>query len=97
MCTQYYMNDDLLYRGHCHNVYVRINVSKVAGEGHYKVVVGGYGIDSYDVTHLSRQSDKLFHLGRTIALNTGCNFFDFDDMSSRHTINHRCAHAHNTR
>jgi len=80
-----------MYRGHCHNVYVRVTVVKVAGEGYYKVVLGGYGIDTYDVTHLSKQAEKLFHLGRTIALNTGLNFFDFDDMSTRHMIRHRCA------
>jgi len=91
--VQYYVNDDLVYRGDCHNVYIRISVVSVAGKGYYKVVVGGYGIDTFDVTRLSQQSDKLFHLGRTIALNTGCNFFDFDDMSARHTIRHRCSHA----
>jgi len=91
--VQYYVNDDLIYRGHCHNVYVRITVVKVAGDGYYKVVIGAYGIDALDVTHLSKHADKLFHLGRTIALNTGCNFFDFDDVSSRHTTRHRCSHA----
>jgi len=93
MCMQYYINDNLIYRGHCHNVYIRIDVSKVSGDGYYKVVIGGYGIDTYNVTYLSKNSEKLFHLGRTIALNSGCNFFDFDDMSARHTIAHRCSHA----
>ena len=88
---QYYVNDELVYRGECHNVYIRVKVVKVAGDGYYKVVVGGYAIDAFDVTHLSKQPDKLFHLGRTIALNTGCNFFDFDDMSARHTIKCRCS------
>jgi len=93
VCIQYYVNDDLVYRGHCHNVYIRVKVVKVAGKRYYKVIIGGYGIDAFDVTHLSKQPDKLFHLGRTIALNTGCNFFDFDDLSARHTIRHRCSHA----
>ena len=84
------MNDDLVYRGHCRNVYVRIKVVKVAGDPYYRVVIGGYGIDMIDVTHLSKHADKLFHLGRTIALNVGCNFFDFDDLSARHTITDRC-------
>lgn len=91
--VQYYVKDDLVYRGHCHNVYIRLKVLKVAGEAYYKVVIGGYGIDAFDVTHLSEQPDKLFHLGRTIALNTRCNFFDYDDISTRHTIRHRCLHA----
>lgn len=90
--TQYYVNDDLVYRGHIHNMYIRIKVVKVDGMGYYKVVIGGYGMDTIDVTHLSKQPDKLFHLGRTIALNIGCNFFDYDDMSARHTIKHRCTH-----
>ena len=93
--VQYYVNDDLVYQGHCHNVYVRIKVVRVAGDGYYKVVIGGYGIDAFDVTHLSKRAEKLFHLGRTIALNTGLNFFDFDDLSARHTIRERCAHADN--
>jgi len=70
-------------------------VVKVAGDGFYKVVLGGYGMDTIDVTHLSKQADKLFHLGRTIALNTGCNFFDFYDLSARHTIRHRCSDEDN--
>jgi len=89
--VQYYVNDELVYRGHCHNIYIRIKAIKVAGEGYYKVIICGYGIEAFDVTHLSKQADKLFHLGRTIALNTGCNFFDYDDMSVRHTIVHRCS------
>jgi Domain of unknown function (DUF4579) len=54
------------------------------------MIVHGYGTDSYDVTLLSKYPDKLFHLGRTIALNVGINFFDFNDISARHTIQHRC-------
>jgi len=91
--VQYYVNDTLMYKGDCHNIYVRIKVMKVAETGYYKVIIGGYGIDMIDVTHMSKQPEKLFHLGRTIALNTGLNFFDFDNVSTRHTIRHRCSHA----
>lgn len=92
---QYYTDGKLLYRGHVHNVYIRVKEFRTSGNSYYRLIVDGYGLDvAHDVTLMpSSRPEKFTRLGRRLAANLGINFFDYDDTSTRHVIRHRCPNA----
>lgn len=89
---EYYVDGQLVYQGHCHNLYIRVKYETGGTEEshYYSIVVNGYGIREYSVTRISRKREKLYKLGRRLAAHLNLNFFDSADRSTNHVIRHLC-------
>lgn len=88
---EFYKGDRLIYRGHLHNVYIRLKgVSSGGGDTYYSVVLCGYQVDEEPITSSTTQHDRLAKLGRRLAHKLNLNFFDHQDKSRYHVIRHRC-------
>lgn len=90
---EYYVGDELVYQGHCHNLYIRVkNETGDTEESHlYSLVVNGYALREYPITRHSRRREKLYRMGRRLAFNLNLNFFDSADKSTNHVIRHYCS------
>ncbi|XP_072040861.1 cation channel sperm-associated auxiliary subunit TMEM249-like [Amphiura filiformis] len=90
----FYKADHLVYRGHVHNVYIRLVGQKSGtGEVYYKVVLNGYHLEEQALTSSTVRKDKLEKLARKLATRLNINYFDWMDKSTKHVIRHRCPYA----
>lgn len=90
-CYEYYRGEKIIYRGHLHNVFVRLKSTEAAeGEIYFKVILGGYLVDEFDVTNYSDKSDGLKILAKQLAKNLNINYIDHKDISRHHVVRHLC-------
>ncbi|CAD5121306.1 unnamed protein product [Dimorphilus gyrociliatus] len=88
---EYYKGESLIYRGHLHNVFVRLKgVEAAAGEFYFKVTLGGFLVEEYDITNYSDKCDQLKVLARQLSKNLDLNFIDYKNVSRQHIIRHLC-------
>lgn len=93
---EFYKKDRLIYRGHYHNIYIRLKGEKSgAGEIFFTITLNGYHIEEEHLTSSSRSMEKLRKLGRRLALRLDLNYFDYMDKSRHHIIRHFCPYASN--
>ena len=91
---EFYKGNHLVYRGHVHNVYIRL-VGQKSGTGdvYYKVALNGYHLEEQALTSITVRKEKLEKLGRKLATRLNINYFDWMDKSTKHVIRHRCPYA----
>ena len=90
---EYYRGDDLVYRGHYHNIYIRLKgQNSGGGDTFYCLVLGGYMVDEESISATAPRLLKLAKLGRRLAGRLQLNYFDSPDVSRCHIIRHRCPH-----
>ena len=90
---EFYIGEKLIYRGHLHNIYIRLTAVNSGGSTwHYTVVINGYMIEEYPVTpyYSSLRREHLARMGRRLAQKLDINFFDCADKSRTHNIRNRC-------
>ncbi|XP_078572208.1 cation channel sperm-associated auxiliary subunit TMEM249-like [Branchiostoma floridae x Branchiostoma japonicum] len=90
---QWYKGEDLVYRGHYHNVYLRLAGQSTGSAIYYKLVIRGYKIEGQDLCRATKNREKLIKLARRLAAKLNLNFFDYEDSSSSHAIRHYCPPA----
>ena len=89
-----YRGDKLVYRGHYHNIYIRLVAQKShGGDTYYHVELNGYQVDKQVLTSTSTKMMKLRKLGRRLAGRLNLNYFDFMEKSRHHIIRHKCPYA----
>lgn len=88
---EYYRGKKLIYRGHLHNIFVRLKgVGAAEGQTYFKVVFGGYLVNEFNVTNYSDKYDELKALAKQLAKNINVNFIDYKDRSKQHVVRHLC-------
>ena len=88
---EFYLGEMLIYRGHVHNIYIRLKGQKTAnGEMRYQVVLNGFMIEEVVITSSSQRNNKLAKLARRLAHRLNLNYFDTPDKSRYHVIRHQC-------
>ena len=88
---EFHRSNKLIYRGHLHNIYIRLKgVNSGSGVTYYLVILSGYQVDEESITSSTMQHDSLAKLGRRLAHKLNLNFFDHQDKSRYHVIRHRC-------
>ncbi|XP_038063527.1 transmembrane protein 249-like [Patiria miniata] len=91
---EFHTGNRLVYRGHIHNVYIRLVGQKSgAGDTYYKIVLNGFHLEEQALTSSSIRRHKLEKLGRKLATRLNLNYFDFVDESVKHVVRHRCPYA----
>ena len=90
---EYYRGKKLVYRGHYHNIYIRLKgQNSGGGDTFYSLVLGGYLVDEESISATTPRLQKLAKLGRRLAGRLQLNYFDSPDTSRCHIIRHRCPH-----
>lgn len=91
---EFYRGNKLIYRGHYHNIYIRL-IGQNTGNGdvYYNVVLEGYYVDSTTITSAVTFPKKLMKLAKKLAYRLDLNYFDPADRSRGHIIRHRCPYA----
>ncbi|XP_033099046.1 transmembrane protein 249-like [Anneissia japonica] len=88
---EFRIKDRLIYRGHVHNIYIRlVGQNSGAGDVYYKVVLNGYHSEELPLTSSTVRKEKLEKLGKKLAARLNLNYFDWLDRSTKHVIRHRC-------
>ncbi|XP_071941114.1 cation channel sperm-associated auxiliary subunit TMEM249-like [Antedon mediterranea] len=88
---EFRINNRLIYRGHVHNIYIRlVGQNSGAGDVYYKVVLNGYHSEELPLTSSTVRKEKLEKLGKRLAARLNLNYFDWLDKSTKHVIRHRC-------
>ena len=88
---EFYKGNRLIYKGHYHNIYVRLNgIKSGGGEMFFSMVVGGYMAEEQGLCVHSTGMVKLRRLGRRLAHRLNLNYFDYQDVSRHHIIRHKC-------
>ena len=81
----------LVYRGHLHNLYLRVKgMASGGGETYYNVILGGYMVEPEALTRRSSSKKALAKLARKLAYKLDLNYFDSADKSRSHIVRHRC-------
>jgi hypothetical protein len=88
---EYYRGDRLVYRGHFHNIYIRLK-GQLTGNGqmYYTLIMNGYQLDEEELTSSSPIHDKLAKFGRKLAHRLDLNYFEYNDRSRYHIIRQQC-------
>lgn len=93
---EFYIGEKLIYRGHLHNVYIRLTAVNSGGATwHYCVVLNGYMVEEESLTPTSTRREHLARMGRRLAQKLDVNFFDCSDKARTHVIRHRCPYRNN--
>ena len=88
---EYYRGNQLIYRGHYHNVYIRLKgQSSGGGDTYYTVVLDGFNLNEEAISANSTKLKKLAKLARKLATRLNVNYFDSPDKSRCHVIRHQC-------
>ena len=91
---EFYRGNRLIYRGHVHNLYIRLKgQNSGGGDTYYQVVLDGYLVDEEPITGSTTRKDRLAKLARRLSARLNINFFDSTDKSRYHVIRHRCPYA----
>nr|XP_060628782.1 cation channel sperm-associated auxiliary subunit TMEM249 [Anolis sagrei ordinatus] len=86
---QFYIKGILWHEGPLHQIYVRIVAQRDAyGKLFYSLIINGYHLEVLTLSDLSEKYEILDNLGRRIARNLNLNYFDYQDVSTRHVIRH---------
>uniref|UniRef100_A0A8D0BJ48 Transmembrane protein 249 n=1 Tax=Salvator merianae TaxID=96440 RepID=A0A8D0BJ48_SALMN len=86
---QFYIKGILWQEGPLHQIYVRLVAQRDAyGKLFYKLIINGYRLEMLTLADLSNKFELIDSLGRRIARNLNLNFFDYEDISTRHVIRH---------
>ena len=92
---EFYRGNKLIYRGHYHNIYIRLKgQSSGGGETYYSVVLDGYHVDEEAITSTTTKMKMMAKMGRKLAHRLDINYFDSPDKSRAHVIRHRCPYRH---
>lgn len=94
-----YRGDELRYRGHFHNIYVKLKCvttrrdrrtrDKTDPELYYLVLCGVRMAPVY-LSPRSKSFHEMRRLGKRIATNFNLNFVDMECVSKHHHVRHRC-------
>ena len=88
---EYYHGDRLVYRGHYHNIYIRLKGQQTGnGEMYYTLIMNGYLLNEEELTSSSPIHNKLAKFGRKLSHRLDLNFFDYTDKSRYHIIRQKC-------
>ena len=91
---EFYRGRKLIYRGHYHNIYIRLKGENAGGgDVYHSIVLGGFHIDEYAITGSMITAKRLTKWGRRLAHRLDLNFFEAADKSRDHVIRHRCPYA----
>ncbi|XP_077788784.1 cation channel sperm-associated auxiliary subunit TMEM249 [Podarcis muralis] len=86
---QFYIKGILWQEGPLHQIYVRLIAQTDAyGKRYYSLIINGYRLEVLTLAALTDQFELLDSVGRRIARNLNLNFFDYEDVSTRHVIRH---------
>jgi len=97
-----YRGRRLKYRGHFHNIYVKLKCVQTHKAGKtknkddrrlYYLVLSGYNVSPIFLSPKAKSFFELRKLGKRIATNFNINFIDVEPVSKHHQIRHRCAYG----
>nr|XP_056710573.1 cation channel sperm-associated auxiliary subunit TMEM249 [Euleptes europaea] len=87
---QFYIKGCLWQEGPLYQIYVRLVAQRDAyGKLFYSLIINGYRLEVLTLANLSSKFEPIDILGRRIARNLNLNYFDYEDISTRHVIRHR--------
>ncbi|KAL8181445.1 UNVERIFIED_CONTAM: hypothetical protein K2H54_002064 [Gekko kuhli] len=87
---QFYIKGCLWQQGPLYQIYVRLVAQRDAyGKLFYSLIINGYRLEVLSLANLSSRFESIDVLGRRIARNLNLNYFDYEDVSTRHVIRHR--------
>ncbi|XP_048338640.1 cation channel sperm-associated auxiliary subunit TMEM249 [Sphaerodactylus townsendi] len=87
---QFYIKGCLWQEGPLYQIYVRLVAQRDAyGKLFYSLIINGYRLEVLTLANLSSKFEQIDILGRRIARNLNLNYFDYEDISTRHVIRHR--------
>ncbi|XP_060098888.1 cation channel sperm-associated auxiliary subunit TMEM249 [Heteronotia binoei] len=87
---QFYIKGCLWQEGPLYQIYVRLVAQRDAyGKLFYSLIINGYRLEVLSLANLSSKFEQIDVLGRRIARNLNLNYFDYEDISTRHVIRHR--------
>ncbi|XP_061464298.1 cation channel sperm-associated auxiliary subunit TMEM249 [Rhineura floridana] len=86
---QFYIKGILWQEGPLHQIYVRLVAQRDAhGTLFYSLIIKGYRLEALTLADLTDKCELIDALGRRMARNLNLNYFDYEDISTRHVIRH---------
>ncbi|XP_070566993.1 cation channel sperm-associated auxiliary subunit TMEM249-like [Ptychodera flava] len=83
----FYIGEKLMYRGHIHNIYIRLRGLKGGGgDMFFNIVLNGYHVEEQELSSTSTNKEKFERLGKLLAARMNLNYFDFKDVSTKHIL-----------
>ncbi|XP_077978827.1 cation channel sperm-associated auxiliary subunit TMEM249-like [Glandiceps talaboti] len=84
---EFYTANSLVYRGHIHNIYIRLRGLKGGGgDMYFTIVLNGYHVEEQELSSTGTNREKLEKLAKLLASRLGINYFDFKDKSTKHIL-----------
>ncbi|XP_054841279.1 cation channel sperm-associated auxiliary subunit TMEM249 isoform X2 [Eublepharis macularius] len=87
---QFYIKGRLWQEGPLYQIYVRLVAQRDSyGKLFYSLIINGYRLEMLTLASLSSKFEQIDVLGRRIARHLNLNYFDYEDISTRHVIRHK--------
>ncbi|XP_015213142.2 cation channel sperm-associated auxiliary subunit TMEM249 [Lepisosteus oculatus] len=85
---RFYIHGRLRHQGPLHQIYIRMRAQK-SGQGRllYKLILHGYKLEEQQLSGFCEKYELLEILGRRMASKLNINYFDYQDVSTRHLVN----------
>jgi len=97
-----YRGGALRYRGHFHNIYVKLKCTQTVKDRHtreradscrYYLTLNGCHFSPIYLSPKSKNFNEMRRLGKRIATNFNLNFVDMDAISKHHQLRHICPYG----